>query len=155
MAYRLYTFVNYYLSSIQQGIQTAHVLGEIVRVHGADNAAVDEWLCNDKTIIVLNGGNCASVERIYSNAIVNSNYPGAFFREDDESLGGIVTACGVILPESVWNARRGSVTDGMGGYYYEYGQREDNNYVMYSNGTYSNDTMFNLIEAIRDCDLAK
>jgi len=26
---RLYTFVNYYLSSIQQGIQTAHIVSEM------------------------------------------------------------------------------------------------------------------------------
>ncbi len=150
MNYRLYTFVNFYLSSIQQGIQTAHVLGEIVRIHGSDNAVVDHWLHQDKTIVVLNGGNSAAIENIYKECIASCDYPGAYFIEDEESLNGAITACGVILPESVWGARRGPTTDGMGGYYYEYGNYLDPDRIQYNGGV-----MFNLIDALRKCDLAK
>lgn len=69
--FRLYTFINFYLSSIQQGIQSAHIVSELftkypqgkthnitINGHAIANAhfALQQWATEDKTIIVLNGG---------------------------------------------------------------------------------------------------
>jgi hypothetical protein len=42
---RFYTFVNFYLSSIQQGVQSFHVLGEMNNKYGSgDIRVIDEFL---------------------------------------------------------------------------------------------------------------
>lgn len=84
MIYRIYTFINFYLNSISQGIQSAHVQQELVNkyspdfgggykkmlgdwshlhtVSEAEKAApgyletLVEWATNHKTMITLNGG---------------------------------------------------------------------------------------------------
>lgn len=97
---RLYTFVNYYLSSIQQGVQTAHVVSEL-SLKGGD--MYREWAANHKTIIILNGGNNAELVDLRGFISGVTTYPNAAFYEDGQSLGGMMTAHGIILPELVYN----------------------------------------------------
>lgn len=98
---RLYTFVNYYLSSLQQGLQTAHVVSELSIKGGL---MYEEWAACHKTIIIKNGGNNAELVDLRGFISGISAYPNAAFYEDSESLGGIMTAHGIILPELVWAA---------------------------------------------------
>ena len=100
---RFYAMGNQYLSSIQQGIQAFHVLGEMVSNRGAEHAMVDEWLHNHKTLICLNGGNNAKMLDMWEFLNSPHNvYPTARFHEDQESLGGMLTSIGIIVPEIIY-----------------------------------------------------
>lgn len=114
---RFYTFVNFYLSSIQQGVQSFHVLGEMFNKyskHASTEPVVIEdrlrdWSENHKTLIVLNGGANTDIEDKYYkleelSRSLSFPMPFAKFSEDEKSLGGIVTACGCVLPEEIYEA---------------------------------------------------
>ena len=117
MELRLYSFVNFYLSSIQQGIQTGHVAVDLVRKYTANGnpfrtditeervALVEEWADSWKTFITLNGGNASGIAEA-TNIISKSGFPWAIFREDEQSLGRIQTCVGVILPDFIFGAQR-------------------------------------------------
>lgn len=105
---RLYSFVNYYLSPLQAGLQTAHLIGEMsvasydTFVRGSYNV----WARDHKTIIILNGGNCDSLAILFDRLVeLNNNMvplPIAKFCEDVQSLNGALTAVGVIVPEHIY-----------------------------------------------------
>ena len=97
---RLYTFVNYYLSSLQQGLQTAHVVSELF-VHYPNDALLNDWAQNHKTIVILNGGNSQSIWEICMR-LATHNLPRGIFEEDAQSLNCAVTACGVIVPAHIY-----------------------------------------------------
>ena len=115
---RLYTFTNSYLSPIQCGIQTAHIVSEL-SVTFKNTYYYDEWSRNHKTIIVCNGGNQAALENLahelslltielynhefYTYAELSNQIPVSKFYEDSKSLGGALTAVGIILPEDIYN----------------------------------------------------
>lgn len=99
---RFYAAGNMYLSSIQQGIQAFHCLGEMIYKHGTDNPIVNEWLTSHKTLVCLNGGNNASLNDFYSLICNNPDYPVAKFYEDDQSMGGMLTCVGIIVPERLY-----------------------------------------------------
>jgi hypothetical protein len=115
---RLYSFVLNYLSSIQQGIQTAHVLQEMnyeylecchtsKDTHLLNKHKLLGWAKNHKTIIILNGGTRADIQKIYLklNIICHDlGLPFAKFHEDEDSLGGIITSCCVVVPERLYGA---------------------------------------------------
>ena len=106
---RLYTFCNYYLSSIQQGIQSAHCLAEMF-VRYADlspaNDMLFNWARNHKTIVILNGGNNEELRNTFATlqrlCQVLDYYPLAIFNEDASSLNSAVTCVGVIVPEKIY-----------------------------------------------------
>ena len=125
---RLYSLTNYYLSSIQKGIQTAHLVSELSRMdreHAlgkgkrSPSTMFREWADHHKTIILLNGGNSARLG-YFHNAMISlapgqtvriaDEFPVVYFREDEDSLNGALTAVGVILPESVYKS--GELLDG-------------------------------------------
>lgn len=115
MNYRLYSMTNYYLSSLQKGLQTAHVVGNMSkREHdNSMNRKVKkifrEWTDKDKTIIILNGGNHEAIVEWYIYLSKFSDfYPVAGFQEDTASLNGAYTAVGIVLPDSVY---KGATTD--------------------------------------------
>lgn len=123
---RLYTFCNYYLSSIQQGIQSAHVVHDLFVKYATPNTPVElvkakelyDWATNHKTMVVLNGGNCESLyELVYFLSRGQNPFPWTFFNEDTESLGNALTCVGIVLPESIYEAcaalRRRVYVDGM------------------------------------------
>lgn len=117
--YRLYTFTaSLYLSDKQKGIQSAHVLGEMITMYmiaeppyarhtSPDGYYVNsrdmlaQWATLDKTIIVKGASTSGEVVRIWTQ-LAMAGYPFALFKEDQESLGGAATACGAILPYYVW-----------------------------------------------------
>lgn len=123
---RLYTFTNMYLSSIQKGIQSAHLVHEIMiesqmnRVttfadsngirqsidYTQKNLMVLEWAEHYKTMIVCNGGNSAMLQE-FIDFMESGNlpYPWTYFKEDEESLNGALTVVGIVLPEDIYDAR--------------------------------------------------
>ena len=103
---RFYAVGNMYLSSIQQGIQAAHCVAEMLMqpyTEGRSQAKQD-WALNHKTIICVNGGNNKSLNDFYDLVRYQSQFPVARFYEDDASLGGILTCVGIIVPEKIYNA---------------------------------------------------
>lgn len=124
--YRFYSFTNMYLSSIQKGIQTAHAVSEMYDTYrelagtkssfGKAKEALDEWAKSDKTIIVLDGGNSATLSELYNNlrCVIDTYefpYPVVNFYEDEQSLNGALTAVGIVLPESVYSHNAEMVFD--------------------------------------------
>ena len=117
MELRLYSFVNFYLSSIQQGVQTGHAAVDLVRkytAHGnpfrvditsSQENAVAEWADEHKTFIILNGGNAERLAQITDVISSNGNFPWVTFNEDDQSLNGIQTCVAVVLPACIFNAK--------------------------------------------------
>lgn len=108
---RFYTFTNFYLSSIQQGIQPAHCIHETFvkyqGIAGPSRDALWEWARNHKTIICLNGGNALGVAGAYAvlEALAPElGLPFCKFHEDDQSLNGIMTCCGIVIPERIYEA---------------------------------------------------
>lgn len=105
---RLYTFNHVYLSPIQHGIQTAHVVAEMFAMYrGKDYSSqmLMDWAQNHKTIICLKGGNSASLIDIHDKLkyyLESLGLPWAAFQEDDESLNGSITCVGVVLPKRIY-----------------------------------------------------
>jgi len=112
MNYRLYSFVaNHYLSPLQCGLQTAHVVGELA--HRSNNIEpyifhiFNEWSSKDKTIIICAAGNQAGVLNAFDELATMQaaiELPIGLFREDEQSMNGMATACGIIVPEKIWGA---------------------------------------------------
>ena len=102
---RFYAIGNYYLSSIQQGIQAAHTLAELA-IMPEHRGVFDEWAKNHKTMVVLNGGNADGLRKFYE--LLSSEYakslPFAKFNEDAQSLDGALTSVGVIVNERIYSA---------------------------------------------------
>ena len=96
---RLYTFTNMYLSQIQKGIQTAHIVGELAKNNNND---FKEWASDHKTIIVLNGGYSSAISELQQEFSAKCAYSSACFWESEEALGGALTAFGIILPEQAY-----------------------------------------------------
>lgn len=109
---RCYHFGNYYMSSIQQGIQAAHCQMELfvkydkTIVPGYNTKQKQElydWAENHKTMICLNGGNLQGLKDIESLFQSEQNiFPWATFYEDEMSLGGILTNVCIVLPEDIY-----------------------------------------------------
>ena len=99
---RAYFFGNMYLSSIQQGIQAAHVTAEMFCQWGGDRT-LQEWADDHKTMILLNGGYLETMEDLWG--FINEgdhDYPYAKFHEGLDSLGGVLTSVGIVLPEKIY-----------------------------------------------------
>lgn len=104
--YRLYCLTNYYLSSLQKGLQTAHVVSELSLTR---KKVYTDWAEQDRTIIILNGGNCANLTEFSTWLADNvSKWPWAAFHEDEDSLNDAITAVGIILPASVYTGIAGA-----------------------------------------------
>jgi len=124
-AKRLYSFVNFYINSIGQGIQTQHVAAELTNKyvyqhgHGRQESAkfLKDWSLHHKTTIVLNGGINSDLIELYNFLFICDEeghglwfdqelvyLPFANFHEDEASLGGIITAVGIVLPEEIYDA---------------------------------------------------
>lgn len=111
---RFYALGNMYLSSIQQGIQAGHALGEIVAKYEYSAAKkveqniVKDFLTNHKTWVLLNGGTWEEITEfaVFLNSATSLKYPIPYssFHEDAKSLAGIVTCVGLILPKEYYEA---------------------------------------------------
>lgn len=111
-ALRLYTFTNYYLSSIQQGIQSGHAAVELFVKYQIEKGwkngeaqMLNEWAQNHKTFVCLNGGDLSGVMDIahFFDDPVHNPFPWAPFYEDKASLGSIMTSVAIILPASIYH----------------------------------------------------
>jgi len=128
--FRLYAFVaGLYLSELQKGLQTGHVIGDMSLYKHNTSQSRDfiTWARDDKTIIICTAGNhqgvvdCwAELERINSALCL----PAAIFREDEQSMNGMATACGVIVPRKYWDVRFFE-QDEMTLAYWEHGYEKD------------------------------
>lgn len=99
---RAYFFGNMYLSSIQQGIQAAHVVHELF-ISYPQNEMLWEWANTHKTMVLLNGGFSSNLRTILSTLRQQrTEYPYAAFQEEDDALDGALTCVGVILPEKFY-----------------------------------------------------
>lgn len=107
MNYRCYHFGNMYLSSIQQGIQSAHAQMELFVKYQKDSKQKDmlyEWATNHKTMICLNGGFSSDLYNIKDTfKDIMNEYPWASFSESEEALGGTITNIAIILPERIYD----------------------------------------------------
>lgn len=129
--YRFYTFNNMYLSGLQKGLQTAHVVAEMANrinnvfdiadaknefggLHVHDNAnelqiigSYNVWKTQHKTIIMLDGGNSAALENIhqvFNKFIIEDDVPLAltYFHESEDVLNCALTCVGIILPKCIY-----------------------------------------------------
>ena len=112
---RCYTFTDFMLSPIQQGIQSGHAAMEVVNkyllVEGWQNGyaeSVADWATNHKTIICCNGGSYDGVVdwlRFFEDGLVlqhQNDLPFAGFTEEP-AQGGNLTSVAVIVPERIFN----------------------------------------------------
>lgn len=135
---RLYSFVNYYLSDLQRGLQTAHLVAELFvdyasePIGSATDSILKGWGENDKTIIILNGGNCSDLINIFCRLQTKAgDYPCNVFQEDEASLGRATTCAGIIFPE--------------------FTKQDVEDYADVADGT---DDFIDLMRLIRSCPLA-
>ena len=100
---RCYHLNNMYMSSIQQGIQSAHAQMELfVKYQNptTQKAMLYDWAAEHKTMIVLNGGFLSDMIAAYEFMDTDENpYPYVKFHESEEALGGILTNIAIVLPE--------------------------------------------------------
>lgn len=108
---RFYGFGNYYLSSLQQGLQSAHLVGELFTQYNQGSGQLNivyDWAKSYKTMVLLNGGNSASLQELYDflgELKASGMYlPYAKFHEDEQSLGGALTYVGIVVPERHYEA---------------------------------------------------
>lgn len=110
---RCYHFGNFYLSSIQQGIQAAHAQMELF-VKYSDNLVpgytsiqkqnLFDWAKNHKTMVCLNGWALKDLKNIEVLMKDSENkYPWSAFYEDEYSLGAILTNITIVLPEEIYD----------------------------------------------------
>ena len=106
---RFYGFGNYYLSSLQQGLQAGHAAVDLyVKYHleqelSNQQVLFADWAANHKTMVLLNGGNSADLQDLFNFLSCEENpYPFVKFHEDEVSLNGALTYVGMILPPKIY-----------------------------------------------------
>jgi hypothetical protein len=97
---RLYSFTNFYLSSIQQGIQPGHAQGELMLAASLGDMPNSDLLYE---IICLNGGDNKGINEWCAFLHHTDNpFPFAPFFESEDALGGIMTSVAVVLPAMIF-----------------------------------------------------
>lgn len=96
---KMYTFVLRQLSPLDKGIQSAHAVVEYCDKY-RDEKNCSDWISQDKTLIVLNGGTSEDLKEIKSK-LEEFGLPYSEFKEPD--LENITTAIAVCLNEVYWN----------------------------------------------------
>ena len=168
---RFYTFVNFYLSSIQQGVQSFHVLHEMMLKYPYDEDVASgelpeakrfyDWAKNHKTVILLNGGahdDIRDIELFFKEHAGELSFPAPFaaFYEDDKSLNGMMTAVAIVLPKEIYDAvdyRKVNLPGGPGEidklrFFFV---NEDGSFVIYEPETIEHE----LIKLLKSCSLAR
>lgn len=130
MQTRCFTFGVYYLSSIQQGIQAAHAVANMMAKYADEESPqrnlVMQWATEDKTLVCLNAGNHQDLLNI-TPILADSKYPWDVFQESEEDLGSIFTCAACVLPGPVYLAAevlRKHRDPADGGLYLNYGTEE-------------------------------
>lgn len=97
---RCYTFTLAQLNTMQQGIQAAHAVVELMIKQ--DDEWVFAWAHQYKTMICLDGGDYTDMVALREFLASSDNpYPYAHFWED-ESLARLHTSTAIILPERIF-----------------------------------------------------
>lgn len=107
---RFYGFGNVYLSSLQQGLQAAHVIADMFGKYATNGDEFDFglkmmmcWTDDHKTIILLNGGNSEDLEQLVAFFDSSDNkFPHDCFFEDEASLNEALTSVGIVLPARIY-----------------------------------------------------
>lgn len=123
---RCYHFGNFYMSTIQQGIQAAHAQMELfLKYQPLDSEFFDkhfetnndravyegavqmlfEWASSHKTMICLNGGTNLDLQRIEGIMEMDDNpYPWSSFYEEEGALteSKALTNVAIIIPEKIY-----------------------------------------------------
>jgi len=162
---RFYCFVNFYLSSIQQGIQTGHCAVDLVMKYldagGAASAEVTpekaemvrRWAASYKTFIILNGGDAENIEELERVIAAAGDFPFATFHESESALKGLMTCVGVALPETVFDVKPVVRPDGVLTYVY---QKSDETGAVIASRTYGpGHPHYELVKALKSCGLAR
>lgn len=120
---RLYSFTNMYTSGIHAGIQTAHVIHEMMRKYEKKKEkansflesdqpdilkwqALTKWADEHKTIIVKSAGYHQSLVDLYNEL---KDYSGFFklplgrWRESKDALNNAQTAVCIVVPKSIYD----------------------------------------------------
>jgi len=113
--WRCYHFGNFYLSSIQQGIQAAHAQMELFNKYTPNLGNMNEvddvpqidmlftWSTEHKTMICLNGGMNIDLINIHDILATDRNpYPWSRFLEHGDALNGLLTNLAIVLPEFIF-----------------------------------------------------
>ena len=101
---RAYFWGNFYLSSIQQGIQALHTLGNMFVKYdqidsGGKQSMIYEWADKHKTVVVMNGGDSADLHEIAHIVAGQNRYPWATFTE--EGITDALTCVGLVVDEKM------------------------------------------------------
>lgn len=93
----MYVLVPYNLSEIQKGIQAAHAIAEMAYYDDYEYPGITQWVTQDKTIIILNGGTTGNNSTLYQYCedIKRMNMKVSLFREPD--LNNALTAVAFIV----------------------------------------------------------
>lgn len=122
--FRFYSFTHAWLSAGAAGLQTAHAVSELSLT---DCEIYKKWAKDDKTIIILNGGNSQMLDttlktlvelRASSETISSLCSNVVAFREDNESLEGIRTVVGIIVHERLFNAKADEFDESISPFYH-------------------------------------
>ena len=105
------------MSSIQQGIQSAHAQMELFVKYPEtcrQKIQLFNWAQHHKTMIVLNGGYLSTMKEALEFIDSEANpYPFATFHESEEAMGGMLTNIAIVLPEKIYETsaliRRGKI----------------------------------------------
>jgi hypothetical protein len=150
---RLYSWVNFYLSSIQQGIQTGHMSDEMTCRYCLIDQYKDpaaklwiNWISTHKTYIILNGGDSQSIYDLYSNiAGICSRLNLPYSKFNEPGCNNMMTCVGAVIPARYFAAEydttnRDVYLSIIGSLYNVYGVDSDE---------------YDLIKLIKSCQLAK
>ncbi len=95
--YRVYVFVHSMLKPVVKGIQGAHAVSELTTCYHQAVMNTVYWAEHDKTLIFLEGGSSKSMKDILK-LLQKTDFEYAHFREDRNTLEGLLTAIAVCVP---------------------------------------------------------
>lgn len=158
--YRLYTFVaGNYLSDLQKGIQTAHVVSDLSQEcynpETPQGIMYATWASVDKTIIVCNAMNHFGVQQAYTgiNEFKDLKLPFTIFYEDEASMNEMATAAGVIVPQKYYDVKFNPRLSGSGGSW-EHTDADRNLHIYTDIGTDEDTLEFRFITLLKSFRLA-
>jgi len=174
---RFYAFGNMYLSSIQQGIQAGHVIGDMaVKYNGragwqdGQDEMYYDWAAEHKTMILLNGGFSQDLlefnsflegdldsdsERLNEHYDGYSPYPFALFSE--EGIDDAASSFGLVLPPEIYEGiKLMNKVKRMPRDSYDRQNWERNKILKFESGSerFYNDWEIELMQRINRCKLA-
>lgn len=168
---RFYCFTNFYLSSIQHGIQTGHASVRLIRKYqkelqaalsdeaedkyvqariskGKDDLEiVEDWADNHETYITLNGGDDTALKNAYE-LVSKTQFPFVEFIEP--GIGNVRTAVGVVLPDTIFNMKREIFHTELEPAGFPVYKHEPSGWMIFPN-----DSLYPFMEYFKSCGLAR